>query len=129
MKKFFSGEQLAALSQKIDPEKDSGLQYYPLPRTGERFPVCDPSKLPVLEPRPKDDSQFLHGAIRSLQPQRGMLHGEWGMTLSSNKYRTIKDVVLCLYMISIPTEPLKASTQKVKEVQVPLFVFRPCTKE
>lgn len=69
LKKFFSGNELAALSQKIDPEVDSGLQYYPLPRTGERFPVCDPEKLPVLEPRPSDDSQFLHGMSLS-QPSK-----------------------------------------------------------
>lgn len=62
LKKYFSSDELHALSQKIDPETESGLKYYPLPRTGERFPVCDPHKEPVLEPRPEDNSLFLHGA-------------------------------------------------------------------
>jgi D-ribulokinase len=38
LKLFFSGDELASLSQQIDPEKDSGLDYYPLPRTGAAPP-------------------------------------------------------------------------------------------
>jgi D-ribulokinase len=38
LKLFFSGEELTSLSQQIDQEVDSGLDYYPLPRTGATPP-------------------------------------------------------------------------------------------
>lgn len=57
----FSPDQLAALSARIDPETDSGLDYYPLAAAGERFPINDPAFPPRLAPRPADDAAFLHG--------------------------------------------------------------------
>ena len=63
---FFSAERIAELSKKIDPERDSGLDYYPLPSPGERFPISDPSMAPRLEPRPADDALFLHGLFEGL---------------------------------------------------------------
>ncbi len=62
----FSPEQLAALSRRIDPATDSGLDYYPLSRPGERFPVHDPALQPRLQPRPEDDTAFLHGLLEGL---------------------------------------------------------------
>jgi D-ribulokinase len=58
---FFTPEQLGALSGTIDPETDSDLDYYPLVRPGERFPIADPDLKPRLEPRPEDDRIFLKG--------------------------------------------------------------------
>lgn len=66
LKQFFSNEQLLALSAKIDPNKPSGLDYYPLPQPGERFPVNDPQLLPRLEPRPSDEVKFLHALLEGL---------------------------------------------------------------
>jgi sugar (pentulose or hexulose) kinase len=43
----------------IDPEADSGLDYYPLARPGERFPHADPAMAPRVSPRPQDDALFL----------------------------------------------------------------------
>ena len=57
----FDAGQIAALSARIDPETDSGLDYYPLPKPGERFPIADPALAPRLTPRPADDARFLHG--------------------------------------------------------------------
>lgn len=37
------------------------LDYYPLLRPGERFPVNDPGLPPRLTPRPEDDAVFLQG--------------------------------------------------------------------
>ncbi len=37
-----------------------------MPRTGERFPVNDPTLAPRLTPRPADDAEFLHGLLESL---------------------------------------------------------------
>jgi len=66
LRRFFSDAQLAALSARIDPLRDSPLDYYPLPRTGERFPVNDAQLAPRLEPRPANDADFLHGMLQGL---------------------------------------------------------------
>lgn len=62
----FSNEELVQLSSKIDPMTDSPLEYYPLTKPGERFPVADANKEPVLEPRPDDRKEFLHGILQSI---------------------------------------------------------------
>ncbi|MDJ0684617.1 MAG: FGGY-family carbohydrate kinase [Alphaproteobacteria bacterium] len=59
----FDASALETLSEQIDPETDTGLDYYPLPRAGERFPINDPDLPPRLTPRPKDDARFLHGLL------------------------------------------------------------------
>jgi len=66
LRQFFDDRQLAALSEQIDPAVASPLDYLPLPRTGERFPVHDPQLAPRLAPRPPDDTEFLHGLLESL---------------------------------------------------------------
>jgi len=62
----FPPERLAALSARIDPAQDSGLDYYPLLKPGERFPVSDPALPPRLAPRPEDESRFLHGVLEGI---------------------------------------------------------------
>jgi sugar (pentulose or hexulose) kinase len=64
----FSNDELAALSEGIDPAIDSplGRTFYPLPEAGERFPVYDPSKEPVLAPKPASRGEYLHGILQSI---------------------------------------------------------------
>lgn len=64
--RIFGRERLKQLSAAIDPSTPSALEYYPLPGIGERFPICDPQKQPVLEPRPDSDVEYLHGLLESL---------------------------------------------------------------
>jgi sugar (pentulose or hexulose) kinase len=66
LRRYFDDALLAALSMRIDPSKDSPLDYYPLPGTGERFPVSDAQLKPRLEPRPGNDVEFLHGLLQGL---------------------------------------------------------------
>lgn len=66
LRQLFDDAQLAALSARIDPAQDSPLDYYPLPRPGERFPINDPLLTPRLSPRPHDDAEFLHGLLQGL---------------------------------------------------------------
>jgi sugar (pentulose or hexulose) kinase len=66
LRQFFDDRQLGALSRQIDPAVASALDYLPLPRIGERFPVCDPNLAPRLAPRPDDDVAFLHGLLEGL---------------------------------------------------------------
>jgi D-ribulokinase len=63
---YFDDTQLAALSERIDPLQTSPLDYYPLIRIGERFPVCDAQLAPRLEPRPGSNVEFLHGLLQGL---------------------------------------------------------------
>jgi D-ribulokinase len=62
----FTPDQMAALSERIDPETDTGLDYYPLPAPGERFPIADPMMHPCLSPRPDDDAIFLQGLLEGV---------------------------------------------------------------
>ena len=66
LRHYFDDAQLAALSAKIDPLRDSPLDYYPLTKVGERFPVNDARLAPRLEPRPGSDVEFLHGLLQGL---------------------------------------------------------------
>ena len=66
LRQFFSDAQLVELSALIDSTADSPLDYYPLPRKGERFPINDPELVPRLSPRPSDDAAFLHGLLQGL---------------------------------------------------------------
>jgi sugar (pentulose or hexulose) kinase len=66
LRHFFDNQQLEQLSQQIDPQQPSGLDYYPLLTPGERFPVCDPRLEPKLTPRPESDVEFLHGLFEGM---------------------------------------------------------------
>jgi sugar (pentulose or hexulose) kinase len=66
LRHYFSDEQLTTLSEQIDPLQDSPLDYYPLPKIGERFPINDAQLLPRLTPRPSADVEFLHGILQGL---------------------------------------------------------------
>ncbi|EJK65843.1 hypothetical protein THAOC_13259, partial [Thalassiosira oceanica] len=62
----FSDDELASLSAGIDPDVPSPLSYYPLPGVGERFPVADSAREPVLEPRPGSRGEYLHGILQGI---------------------------------------------------------------
>ncbi|WP_028484089.1 FGGY-family carbohydrate kinase [Thioalkalivibrio sp. ALE17] len=66
LRQYFDDAALERLSDTIDPESDSGLDYRPLPRPGERFPVNDPELAPRLSPRPDDDARFLQGLFEGI---------------------------------------------------------------
>ena len=63
---FFAPEAIATLSGKLDPRQPTGLDYYPLLKPGERFPVNDPAYQPRLEPRPADDATFLQALLEGI---------------------------------------------------------------
>lgn len=66
LRRHFDDAQLAALSTRIDPLKNSPLDYYPLTGIGERFPNNDALLAPRLEPRPDSNVEFLHGLLQGL---------------------------------------------------------------
>jgi sugar (pentulose or hexulose) kinase len=64
--RHFTPDALVALSARIDHALESGLDYYPLPSPGERFPFADPDLPPRESPRPADDVRFLHGLLEGI---------------------------------------------------------------
>ncbi len=66
LRRFFDDAQLAALEPRLDPDRPTGLDYYPLLAPGERFPYNDPQLPPRLMPRPADNAQFLQGMLEAM---------------------------------------------------------------
>ncbi|MGK7878388.1 MAG: FGGY-family carbohydrate kinase [Xenococcaceae cyanobacterium] len=66
LRHFFRDEELESFSRQIDATQESLLDYYPLLKPGDRFPINDPQLPPKLEPRPDDPVKFLHGLLESL---------------------------------------------------------------
>lgn len=66
LRRYFSDAQMADMQTRLDPDHPTGLDYYPLPRCGERFPINDPDLAPRLTPRPEDDVQFFQGMLEAL---------------------------------------------------------------
>jgi len=62
----FTLEEINKLSAKINPAIPTGLDYYPLVRPGERFPVNDPYLEPRIAPRPESDAVFLQGLFEGI---------------------------------------------------------------
>ncbi|RVP22092.1 FGGY-family carbohydrate kinase [Sinorhizobium meliloti] len=62
----FSNDRIAELSEQIDPASDTGLDFYPLLKPGERFPVADPAFMPRMEPRPTEDADFLKAIFEGI---------------------------------------------------------------
>lgn len=63
---YFSLEQLRDLTPQLNPDQLTGLEYYPLPGPGERFPINDPNMQPILEPLPGDSVTFLQGILEGI---------------------------------------------------------------
>ncbi|WP_039714823.1 FGGY-family carbohydrate kinase [Scytonema millei] len=66
LRHFFTDAELETLSGQIDPDRESLLDYYPLLKAGDRFPINDPHLPPRLEPRPENPVEFLHGLLESM---------------------------------------------------------------
>lgn len=63
---LFGRDRLPALTAALKPGRPTGLAFYPLLRPGERFPVADPARPPVLEPRPQDDAVFFQAVLEGI---------------------------------------------------------------
>lgn len=73
LRHYFSTQQLNLMTPLLQPERLTGLDYYPLLVAGERFPVNDPLLEPRLTPRPADDVIFFQGLLEGMAriEQRG----------------------------------------------------------
>jgi len=72
---FFSDEEIARLSRRIDPRRRLCLDYYPLPGRGERFPLNDPDLEPRMTPVPRDRTRFLQGLLEGMARIEKLAYG------------------------------------------------------
>jgi hypothetical protein len=63
---YFKIEQMREMTPLLDPDSPTGLDYYPLPDVGERFPINDPHLGPRLEPLPPDSVTFFQGMLEGI---------------------------------------------------------------
>ncbi len=63
---YFTRGELARLTPLLDPVHATGLDYYPLRRPGERFPIADANLQPRLTPRPTAPERFLQGMLEGM---------------------------------------------------------------
>jgi sugar (pentulose or hexulose) kinase len=63
---YFSDEQMLALTKQLKPDSATNLNYYPLIKTGERFPINDPELAPRLSPKVEDDAIFFQGLLEGI---------------------------------------------------------------
>jgi sugar (pentulose or hexulose) kinase len=66
LRQFFSDAEMAAMQPSLQPDHPTGLDYYPLPAPGERFPVNDPQLAPRITPRPKQPVRFFQGLLEGI---------------------------------------------------------------
>ncbi len=66
LKQFFTDAELLELTPQLDPTNPTGLDYYPLPKPGDRFPINDPDLKPRLSPRSENAVVFLQGMLEGM---------------------------------------------------------------
>jgi len=62
----FTREDITRLTPLIDPDHPTGLNYYPLPKPGERFPINDPAMASRVAPRPEDERLFFQAVLEGI---------------------------------------------------------------
>jgi sugar (pentulose or hexulose) kinase len=74
----FPAEALEAMTPKLKPSQPTGLDYYPLPKPGERFPIADPNLAPRVTPRPADDVVFFQGLLEGVAAVEALAYRRLG---------------------------------------------------
>jgi D-ribulokinase len=62
----FSTEEMDRLTAQLTPDQPTGLDYYPLPKPGERFPIADPNLTTRVTPRPAEPVRFFQGLLEGI---------------------------------------------------------------
>lgn len=74
----FTAAQMETLTPKLRPDRPTGLDYYPLPKPGERFPIADPNLPPRVSPRPEDDATFFQGLLEGIASVEALAYRRLG---------------------------------------------------
>jgi len=62
----FTADEMDRLTPQVKPDEPTGLDYYPLPKPGERFPIADPALAARISPRPAEDFRFFQGLLEGI---------------------------------------------------------------
>lgn len=62
----FTAAEMEQLTPQLKPEAPTGLDYYPLAKPGERFPIADPALPPRVSPRPPEDHRFFQALLEGI---------------------------------------------------------------
>ncbi|MCA1401205.1 FGGY-family carbohydrate kinase [Bradyrhizobium sp. BRP56] len=62
----FTAAEMQRLTPQLTPDQPTGLDYYPLPKPGERFPIADPALAARVTPRPAEDCRFFQGLLEGI---------------------------------------------------------------
>jgi len=66
LKQLFSDNEIIDLSTQLKPKEPTHLNYYPLIKPGERFPVNDPNFPINLSPVPETRAEYFQGIIEGM---------------------------------------------------------------
>lgn len=88
---YLSTDAIARLTPLLDPDHPTGLDYYPLARPGERFPVNDPNFQPRLTPRPQDERVFFQAILEGIARIEANAYAKLG-ALGASKLASIRSV-------------------------------------
>lgn len=64
--RHFTIAEMERMDARLDPDRPTGLDYYPLASPGERFPDSDPTLAPRLAPRPAEDTLFYQAMLEGM---------------------------------------------------------------
>ncbi|MCP3382147.1 FGGY-family carbohydrate kinase [Bradyrhizobium sp. CCGUVB4N] len=62
----FTAADMERLTPQLRPEAATGLDYYPLAKPGERFPIADPALPARITPRPAEDHRFFQALLEGI---------------------------------------------------------------
>lgn len=66
LRQHLSQQQINELTPLLDADKITGLNYYPLPEKGERFPVNDAELKSLITPRPDNNLEFFQALLEGI---------------------------------------------------------------
>ncbi|WP_316181779.1 FGGY-family carbohydrate kinase [Bradyrhizobium sp. SZCCHNRI1009] len=70
----FTAADMDRMTPLLRPDKPTGLDYYPLPKPGERFPIADPALAPKITPRPAEDHRFFQALLEGIASVEAMAY-------------------------------------------------------
>lgn len=66
LRAHFTDDEMRRRETGVNPDKPTGLNYYPLLHAGERFPINDPTLAPRLAPAPTDRTVFFQAMLEGI---------------------------------------------------------------
>lgn len=88
---YVSREDIARLTPLLEPDHPTGLDYYPLPKPGERFPINDPIMESCVAPRPDDERVFFQALLEGIADVEALAYRRLA-TLGATPLKTLRTV-------------------------------------